>query len=259
VIFQYNPSFRINLRTGARCEEEELRMEEKCSPRSNSPIVVKNKPREWLLAVGIWMVIFCVMLEYHRWRGKPYSLFTADKATAISSALLVCFALGLGPLYRITGGLKRLIRMRRPLGMFAVVMMAPHMLMALFFLPHKFDLAFFLKHWLSFILGMSAFIGFVVVFAISFRRGIERLGRNKWKSLQRFSYVLLLVVLLHFMVLGKPVNWVRWFAPLFVGEGPPKPVPPGTFVPFFFGMLVMLVYVIDRVCTMRKKEEETDE
>lgn len=216
-----------------------------------SPIVIANKWWEWIISFGIYAGVFLLMIEYHSWRAKPYSLFTTNKSLAIASALCICFALSLGPLYRLTGKFRKAIRLRRPLGLVAVLLVIVHVTISLLLLPQKFDLSYYAENWPSLASGAAALLGFLVLAAISFSRVLERLGLAKWKAIQSYGYVLLVLVLAHFVVLGTPANWLEWFITF------NQPVPPGTLVPFVFGTAVILLKATELMILRRKRSSST--
>ncbi|MHC4891545.1 MAG: ferric reductase-like transmembrane domain-containing protein [Planctomycetota bacterium] len=207
---------------------------------SKNPITMNNKRWEWVFSVLVYAGVFLFMWEYHRWRGRPYSLFTANKALAIASCLLLSFSLALGPLYRLTGRFRQAIRIRRSLGVTAAVFIVLHVLVSLF-LVGEFDLAYYMKYWLSSVFGATALIGFLMLWATSYKWALRKLGRGRWKALHATGYLFLAFVVLHILAHGKFPNWILWFRTF------NQPVPPGTMVPSFFASVTILLKVIDRV------------
>jgi DMSO/TMAO reductase YedYZ heme-binding membrane subunit len=192
----------------------------------DGPIVMANKSWEWVVSFVICLVLFVFMLEYHRWRSKPYSLFTANKAMAIASVVSIAFALSFGPINRLTSKFRSVLHVRRPLGITGVTMAIIHVLLTLLFIP-KFNLDYYIAHSGEVIVGMVAFAGFLVLMATSFRWALKRFGRMKWKIIQKLGYVFLALVLLHAIILtGKVWNWPKWFSQM------KEPVPPGSFAIF---------------------------
>jgi len=216
----------------------------------NDPIVMTNKPWEWVASLAICIAIFVFMLEYHRWRAKPYSLFTANKAMAIASIVSIAFALSLGPIYRLTAKFRSLLRVRRPLGITGVTMAIIHVLLSLCILP-KFNFDYYKKNFGVALVGMIAFTGFLVLMATSFRWALKKLGRMKWKTLQKFGYVLLILVLLHSIILtGKIWNWPKWFSQM------KEPVPPGSFAIFVLCFPAVLLKGIDMLTQRNRRSSK---
>lgn len=211
---------------------------------SGNPIAINNKWWEWVFSFLVYAGVFLFMWEYHRWRDRPYSLFTANKALAIASSLLFSFSLALGPLCRLTGKFHRSLRLRRPLGVTASVFIVLHVLVSLF-LVGKFDLAYYMEHWLSCVFGATALIGFLLLWATSYKWALKKLGRGRWKALHVTGYVFLAFVILHILAHGKFPNWILWFRTF------NQPVPPGTMVPSFFAAITILLKVTDRVVSGR--------
>ncbi len=206
---------------------------------SKKPITMNNKRWEWVFSFLVYAGIFLFMWEYHRWRDRPYTLFTANKAMAIASCLLLSFSLALGPLCRLTGKFHRGLRLRRPLGVIAAVFIVLHVLVSLF-LVVKFDLAYYMEHWLSSVFGATALIGFLILWATSYKWALNKFGRSRWKALHVTGYFFLAFVILHILAHGKFPNWILWFRTF------NQPVPPGTMIPSFFASIAILLKVIDR-------------
>lgn len=211
----------------------------------NNTIVTRNGFWAWSASFIIYTGLFLLMLEYHRWRGRPYSLFTANKAVAIASSLLFSFSLGLGPLCRLTGSFQKAIRLRRTLGVTAAIFMVIHVLLSLFFVE-KFDLTYYSQNWRSPVFGAAALIGFLLMWITSYKWALERLGQDKWKKLQTMGYLFLALNILHIIVLGKIGNWILWFKTF------NKPVPPGTMIPSVIAAVVILLKLIDMVFSGKK-------
>jgi len=191
-----------------------------------------------MFSLLVYAGAFLLMWEYHRWRGGPYSLFTANKAIAIASSLLFSFSLALGPLQRLTGKFHTAICLRRTLGVTAATFMVLHVVLSVFFVK-KFDLSYYSQNRLSIVFGAIAFLGFLLLWATSYRWAPERLGQDKWKSLQTTGYFFLALIVLHIVVLGKIPNWILWFKTF------NQPVPPGTMIPSVIAALVILLKIVD--------------
>jgi len=204
----------------------------------DNPIITRNKLWEWSISFIIYIGLFLLMLEYHGWRGRPYSLFTANKAIAIASSLLFSFSLVLGPLRRLTGKFRKAIRLRRTLGVTAAIFMVLHVALSLFFVE-KFDLSYYSQNWLSIVFGAIALVGFLLLWATSYQGAVDRLGQGRWKCIQTTGYIFLLLIILHIVVLGKIPNWILWFKTF------NQPVPPGTMVPSVVAAVVILFKIVD--------------
>jgi DMSO/TMAO reductase YedYZ heme-binding membrane subunit len=206
---------------------------------SEHPITMYNKRWEWVFSLLLYAGIFLFMWKYHRWRDRPYSLFTANKALAIASSLLFSFSLALGPLCRLTGKLHRSLRLRRPLGVTASVFIVLHVFISLCVIE-KFDMEYYRQHWLSLVFCTVLLIGFLLLSATSYKWALRKLGPGRWKALHFTGYFFLAFVILHILAHGKFPNWIQWFRTF------NQPVPPGTMVPSFFAAIAILLKVIDR-------------
>jgi DMSO/TMAO reductase YedYZ heme-binding membrane subunit len=208
-------------------------------------IIMKNRAWEWWFSLVLFALLFLFVLEYHRWRSKPYSLFTANKAIAISSALLFSLALALGPIHRLTGWFSRRLGLRRCLGLTGAFFMGVHLLLSLF-VVERFDLAYYLEKWPAWVFGATALAGFLFMWMTSYPRFLARLGRERWKRAHMLSYLFLAMIVLHIISLGKMPNWIKWC------EIRDHPVPPGTTIPSTVILLVLLLKLADWSINRRK-------
>jgi len=195
------------------------------------------------VAALVFLVIYAFFMWYHKVRGKDYSWFTTEKCTAIASLFCVGLALALGPLSRFVGAAGRLLPYRRSLGLTGAWMSVPHVLMCIFYLPFalpdKFPGRWYLDHWLTVVAGVAALVLLLTIAVYSFPRGFKKLGKRKWQILQKCSYLVLLVLVVHLLSLGKVPGWIKWLKTF------DKPVPPGAFTTTAFCVLVGLLKVVD--------------
>jgi DMSO/TMAO reductase YedYZ heme-binding membrane subunit len=209
-----------------------------------SPIILRSRGWEWALALALYTAFFLFMWEYHRWRGKPYTLFSANKGLAIAACLLFCIALSLGPLHRLTGGLRRALRLRRALGLTGAFFMIVHVVFSIF-VVERFDLAYFIEKWPSWIFGAGALIGFAILWATSYHWALEKYGPEGWKRMHSIGFLFLALIAAHIVSLGKVPNWIAWF------ETYNQPVPPGTMIPSTAVVLTLLLRGLDRLAGNR--------
>lgn len=210
------------------------------------PIILRSRGWEWALALALYTAFFLFMWEYHRWRGKPYTLFSANKGLAIAACLLFCIALSLGPLHRLTGGLRKMLRLRRALGLVAAFFMTVHVAFSIFVVD-RFDLAYFLEKWPAWIFGAAALIGLATLWATSYRWALDRYGPEGWKRMHSIGFVFLALIAAHIVSLGKVPNWIAWF------ETHDQPVPPGTVIPSTAIVLTLLLRGLDRLAGNREE------
>jgi DMSO/TMAO reductase YedYZ heme-binding membrane subunit len=212
--------------------------------------VFSNKIPHWIIAGFIYLAFFAFFIWYHDVRGTPFSLWTTEKCTAIASVYCLGLALLLGPLSRFISSFDKLLPYRRTLGLTAAFMTIPHFLLVIFYLPFKFPqkyseeyfLSWFVVHWFTFVMGILTFVLFMVIARYSFPSGIRKLGKRKWMILQKFSNLLMVMVVLHLLSMGKiPKNWIAWF------QTRDWPLPPGSFATMCLCVSVLLLKVVDLI------------
>ena len=210
--------------------------------------VFSNKNLHWIITWLIYLAFFFFFIWYHDVRGKPFSLFTTEKCTAIASLYCLGLALLLGPLSRFHSGFDKLLPYRRTLGITAAFMTIPHILLVIFYLPYKFPekyseeyfLSWFVAHWFTIVMGILIFVLFILIAWYSFPSGIKKLGKRKWMILQKFSYLVLVMIMLHLLSMGKiPKNWIAWL------ETRNYPLPPGSFASMCMCFLVVIFKIVD--------------
>lgn len=212
--------------------------------------VFSNKTLHWIITGFIYLAFFAFFIWYHDVRGKSFSLWTTEKCTAIASVYCLGLALSLGPLSRFFSSFDRLLPYRRTLGLTAALMTIPHFLLVIFYLPFKFPekyseeyfLSWFVAHWFTIVMGILTFTLFMVIVRYSFPSGIRKLGKRKWMILQKFSNLLMVMVVLHLLSMGKiPKNWIAWL------ETRDWPLPPGSFATMCLCVSVLLLKVVDLI------------
>lgn len=205
--------------------------------------VFSNETPQWVITAAIYLVFFLFFIWYHDVRGKPFTLFTTEKCTAIASAYCLALALALGPLSRFFSSFDKLLPYRRTLGLTAAFMTIPHVILVFVYLPLKFPekysadypLSWFVDHWFTIAMGFLTFVLFMVIVVYSYPSGIRKLGKRKWMILQKLAYLVMIFIVLHLLSMGKiPKNWIAWL------DTRDHPVPPGSF-PTMMGCLIPLV------------------
>ena len=210
--------------------------------------VFSNRTHQWMITGVIYLVLFFLFIWYHDVRGSSFTLFTTEKCTAIASVYCLALALALGPLSRFRSSLDRLLPYRRTMGLTAAFMSIPHVILVSIYLPLKFPekysrdypLSWFLDHWFTVIMGLLSLVLFLIIARYSFPDGIRRLGKRKWMILQKFAYLVMILVVLHLLSMGKvPENWIAWI------ETRDKPLPPGSFPVMVICIGALLLKVMD--------------
>lgn len=205
--------------------------------------VLANSARQWAVSALVFLVIYVLFMWYHKLRGKDYSWFTTEKCIAIASVFCLGLALALGPLSRFVRGWAKVLPYRRSLGLTGAWMSVLHVLLCIFYLPFafpgKFPGRWYLDHWLTIAMGVVALTLLLTIAVHSFPRGMKKLGRGKWLILQKCSYLVLFVLVVHLLSMGKVPGWINWLKTF------DKPVPPGAFTTTAFCVLVGLLKVVD--------------
>jgi hypothetical protein len=188
---------------------------------------------EWTAALGTGALAFLVMWAYHDLgRGKPYSLATANEAAALAAVVALAVALARRSIARIRGrlaerrggpGMERALLATA--GLFALV----HVGLTLGVLRERFDRAYLSDHPALLGLGLLATGLLAWLLLAGWPSRDSPALRGQWAD--RSGQALLLVVLLHFMVLGKVERWLDWARTL------DHPVPPGTLPVFVIGLV----------------------
>ncbi|MBN2350260.1 MAG: hypothetical protein JXJ22_15580 [Bacteroidales bacterium] len=210
--------------------------------------VFSNKRKQWAITIIIYLVVFFFFIWYHDVRGKPFTLFTTEKCTAIASTFCLALALLLGPLSRFFPNLINLLPYRRSLGLTAAFMTIPHIILVFIYLPLKFPekyseiypFSWFVSHWFTIIIGFLCFLLFMIIVRYSYPGGVRKLSKHKWLILQKFSYLVMILIVLHLLSMGKiPKNWLTWI------ETHDKPLPPGSFPTMIACIMPLLLKVVD--------------
>jgi len=212
--------------------------------------VLSNKGTQWAISGVIYLIVFFLFIWYHDVRGKPFTLFTTEKCTAIASVYCLALALALGPLSRFWSNLDKLLPYRRALGLTAAFMSIPHVILVFIYLPLKFPekysvdypLSWFVAHWFTIIMGLLSLVLFLMIALYSYPGGIRELGKRKWMILQKLAYLVMLMVVLHLLSMGKiPKNWIAWI------ETRDKPLPPGSFPTMVVCLGSLFLKVVDLI------------
>ena len=210
--------------------------------------VFSNNGTQWVISGVLYLGAFVLFIWYHDVRGKPFTLFTTEKCTAIASVYCLALALALGPLSRFWSGLDKLLPYRRVLGLTAAFMSIPHVILVFIYLPVKFPekyspnypFSWFVDHWFTVLMGLLSLILFLVVALYSYPRGFRKLGKHRWMILQKLAYLVMVVVVLHLLSMGKiPKNWIAWI------ETRDKPLPPGSLPTMVACVVPLLLKVVD--------------
>ena len=205
---------------------------------AEKPIILRNSTGEWLRAWVFGLFVFQAMWTYHDlWRiGKHYGWPTAHEALALSASYCFAVALLLGPWHRITGLGVQLLRLRRPLGIVGAILTTAHMVIVCVILRWPLTTN---ERITSFVFGLLAVCIMIPLIATSFPWALKRFGTLGWRKVQSIAPLLLLLIIVHYLSLGKLPDWIKWFQTF---DQPGHSVAPGgTFLLTIFCMVVFLV------------------
>jgi sulfoxide reductase heme-binding subunit YedZ len=178
------------------------------SPKASS----KRKDRQkagrtltWITHIGA-LIPLAVLL----WRFQSNNLGVDPvRATLFhtgrTALVLLVLSLAVTPVKTISGW-NQLVRVRRPLGLYAFFYATLHLL-TFVGLDYAFDLAFLIDGIIEqkFVLvGFAAFLLLIPLAVTSTKSWQRRLGK-RWKLLHKLSYLIILLVLVHFVWLVKNV------------------------------------------------------
>lgn len=204
--------------------------------------VIRNSLRQWLVAVALYTGLFWFFMWYHAVRGRPYSLFVANKCAGIAAVFLIGLALALGPAARRWKPWRRGLPHRRSLGLFGAYASIPHALVSLFgsgllAFPKEcqFNWAWHVAHWPCGLFGAATLVTLATIVSQSYPGGLNRLGHERWLRLQKLNWLLPGLILGHLVFKGTFANWIKWLQTF------DKPFPPGAMTTAVFVVAVLIL------------------
>jgi len=224
-----------------------------------TPIYLKNTYVEWAIslcvsALGVLACTGAMML-----RGRPFSLYSLNKGWALTSVWLVLLLIAIGSLCRCTS-LSKPLRYRRPLGIFAAILMTGHAFLSLFYFPNRYDWGYYGKYWEALLYGLAALLGFLLLWLTSYDFAYRRMGGTSWKRLHNAMYIMLALGVLHFCHYEKPLCWLDWL------EGVQNQtcvrggrMPPMSFVLFLGVVLTSVLRLLEPLVRQRKWVDDRDD
>jgi methionine sulfoxide reductase heme-binding subunit len=200
-----------------------------------------KKPRftrfQILVHLSAWIPLVILVVDFFTNHLTFNPIQAAEIRTGDTAIVLLILSLACTPINYLFH-LPQLIKVRRPLGLYAYLYAAIHL--AVFAgLDYGFDAGLILQTITEkpyIILGLSTFLILSVLALTSFRKWIVRLGK-KWKPLHRLVYLANVLVVLHFGLAIK--------GDFFHLQG-------DVFRPFIAGIIVCLLLVL-RLPAVRKK------
>ncbi|MBI4092903.1 MAG: ferric reductase-like transmembrane domain-containing protein [Candidatus Kerfeldbacteria bacterium] len=179
--------------------------------RRHEPPTVVDAFRRYRTAVVIAVLPFALLSLYLFFRRGYYDLFIANKIFAGVAAILFGLVLILGPLRRSFPGLQQGRDLRKEFGIVAFFLALVHSAVSSFFLESHFSRTWFVENFWSVLFGGAALVVFAILLVISYRFLRERLGMNRWRTLQNWGMRIgFLLVVLHVGVMKFP-GWISWY------------------------------------------------
>ena len=221
-------------------------MKEQTSEATAFQHVVRNNLRQWVVAGVLFTAVFWFFMWYHVVRGRVYDLFVANKCVAIAAAILIGMSLALGPLSRRWSGWRRWLPLRRSLGLLGAYASVLHVLVSLwgwaplnFPKDGQFTWAWYVAHWPCLVFGVLTLAALMAIASQSYPGGLQRLGQQRWLSLQKVNWLVLVLIVSHLVFKGSFPKWILWLQTF------DKPFPPGAFTTSLFLLLVLALKLTD--------------
>lgn len=226
-------------------------------PDVGEPKLQPKQASGYRIAIAIAISLWVVVTHYHfvrRGVWNPFTshelnaIFLANKGLAISAVLMISISVLLGPLARWFQPFKGYVGYRKEIGLVGGMLAGVHIVVSLFFLPEQFPLSWYAEHIPALLMGIAALITLIIITVHSTGPALRRVGYRRWKMIQRLVYPTLIFAMAHYMLMGKPANWVRW------SQTMETPLPPGTLVTTVAVVLVLIVRLFAMLPNRREHE-----
>ena len=222
-----------------------------------TPVILKNTMGEWFVSLFISVAGMFACMGVLTLRGRPLSLYSFNKASALTAVWLVLAVIALGTLCRTTQ-LSKPLRYRRTFGILASLLICVHVALSLFSFPDRYDWNYYASKSDALLYGLAATIGFLLLWLTSYEVFFRRMRRAPWKRLHNGIYILLALAVLHVSKLGKPLCWLDWL------EGSQACsrfgyVPPLSFVLFVSLLLVSVLRLLEPLAWKQKWGNNTSD
>ncbi len=189
---------------------------------SERPPALTTRPKSRvvrpIVAVKVLVWVLALLPAAALVRGFYTNNLTANPGDYITDQtgtwMLACLfaSLAVTPIRRLTGW-NEIVKLRRPIGLFAFFYGVLHLSTWIVFV-HYFEVGFMVEDIVKrpyITIGMGAFLILSALAATSTRYAVRKLGR-RWQSLHRLVYVAAIAGLLHFWLLVRadttePVRW----------------------------------------------------
>ncbi|WP_420640718.1 sulfite oxidase heme-binding subunit YedZ [Candidatus Leptofilum sp.] len=159
----------------------------------------------WLTHLGAWVPLAVLVAEYFTNNLGVDPVREILFHTGTTALVLLVLSLAVTPV-NIAFGWKQMIPLRRPLGLYAFFYVCLHLL-TFVWLDYALNLAFIVDGIVEqpFVLvGTIAFL-LLIPLAITSTKGWQRRLGKRWKKLHKLSYLIIILVLVHFIWLVKNV------------------------------------------------------
>lgn len=159
----------------------------------------------WLTHIGALVPLAVLLVEYFTSNLGVDPVREILFHTGTTALVLLVMSLAVTPV-TIAFGWKQVIPLRRPLGLYAFFYVCLHLL-TFVWLDYGFDLGFIIDGIVEqpFVLvGTAAFL-LLIPLAITSTKGWQKRLGKRWKALHKLSYLIIILVLIHFVWLVKNV------------------------------------------------------
>lgn len=207
----------------------------------------KEEYTRWAKSIFVTIMLFALFVVYLILRRGYLNLYIINKACGSVAAVLAGITLLIGPLAHRYAIFERVMPIRRHLGLLALFMALPHVILSTLFLQKFFPPAWYSKEWIPALFGTIAILLWFYLAYLSSNGQIQRMGANLWKKHQQTAGHLAFVAIFLHLTIMKFAGWKIWF----MGQTKQTALlknpafPPASLFVFFF-LLTVLVYRIFR-------------
>ncbi|MCP4422418.1 MAG: sulfoxide reductase heme-binding subunit YedZ [Chloroflexi bacterium] len=176
------------------------------SPKTNRKDHKKAGQRlTWVTHIGALVPLAVLLWEYQSNNLGADPVREILFHTGTTSIVLLVLSLAVTPVRTVLGW-NQVVRLRRPLGLYTFFYVCLHLL-TFVWLDYAFDLAFLIDGIIEqkfVLIGFAAFL-LLIPLAITSTKGWQRRLGKRWKKLHKLSYLIIILVLIHFVWLVKNV------------------------------------------------------
>lgn len=167
----------------------------------------KNNARllTWITHLGAWVPLAVLLWEYFTNRLGVDPVREILFHTGTTSLVLLVLALAVTPVNTVFGW-KQVVRLRRPLGLYAFFYVCLHLL-TFVWLDYALDITFLIQGIVEqryVLVGFAAFL-LLIPLAVTSTKGWQRRLGKRWKMLHKLNYLIIILALIHFIWLVKNV------------------------------------------------------